>query len=50
MSVNVVTKIDDAIAGKQADMVERGIEKARAASWENTVGEMQRIIDEALAN
>ena len=43
-----VEKIDDALAGKQKDMVERGIEKARAASWENTVGEMGRIIDEAL--
>lgn len=44
-----VGMIDDALAGKQADMVARGIEKARNASWENTVGAMQRIIDEALA-
>ncbi len=41
--------IDDALAGKQADMVAKGIEKARGASWENTVGEMQRIIDEAIS-
>ena len=44
-----VQRIDDALAGKQKGMVERGIEKARDASWENTVGAMQRIIDEALA-
>ena len=41
-------KIDAALAGDQAEMVERGIEKAHAASWENTVGAMQRIIDTAL--
>ena len=40
--------IDGALAGRQAEMVEKGIEKARGASWENTVGEMQRIIDEAI--
>ncbi len=44
-----LAKIDDALAGKQQAMVERGLAKAKAASWENTVGEMQRIIDEALA-
>ena len=41
--------IDDALAGGQKAMVARGIEKARGASWENTVGEMQRIIDEAIS-
>lgn len=40
--------IDRALAGGQKDMVERGLAKAKAASWENTVGEMQRIIDQAL--
>ena len=44
-----VREIDDALAGKESDKVARGVEKAKAASWENTVGEMQRIIDEALA-
>lgn len=40
--------VDDALAGEQKEMVARGIEKAKRASWENTVGEMQRIIDEAI--
>lgn len=40
--------IDAALAGKQADMVAKGIEKAKDASWESTVGSMQRIIDEAI--
>ena len=40
--------IDRALAGGQRDMVERGLAKAKAASWENTVREMQRIIDAAL--
>lgn len=44
-----VTLIDDALAGKQADMVSAGIEKARAASWESTVSAMEEIIDEALS-
>ena len=44
-----LTAIDGALAGGQAEMVARGLEKARGASWENTVGEMQRIIDEAVA-
>jgi glycosyltransferase involved in cell wall biosynthesis len=44
-----VTLIDDALAGKQADMVAAGIEKARAASWESTVSAMEEIIDEALS-
>jgi glycosyltransferase involved in cell wall biosynthesis len=43
-----VSLIDDALAGKQADMVERGIEKARDASWESTVSSMQAIIEEAI--
>jgi len=41
--------VDDALTGGQVEMVARGIEKAKAASWENTVGEMQRLIDEAIA-
>ena len=41
-------RIDAALAGGQQGMVERGIEKAKAASWENTVGAMQRIIDAAI--
>lgn len=45
-----VATIDDALAGKQAEMVERGIERARDASWESTVGAMQRIVDEAIAD
>ena len=44
-----VREVDDALAGRQAGRVARGIEKARAASWENTVDAMRRIIDEALA-
>ncbi len=44
-----VREVDDALAGKQSGMVAKGIEKAKAASWENTVGSMQQIIDEALA-
>ena len=43
-----VALIDDALAGGQAEMVERGITKAKDASWESTVGAMQRIIDEAI--
>ena len=45
-----LAKIDAALAGRQAEMVARGVEKARAASWENTVGAMQRIIDVALVD
>lgn len=44
-----VQAIDDALAGRQADMVDRGVALAKASSWESTVGSMQRIIDDALA-
>lgn len=40
--------IDDALAGKQAEKVSKGLAKAKAASWESTVGRMQAIIDDAL--
>lgn len=43
-----VSAVDDALAGKQAEMVEKGIELARESSWETTVAKMQSIIDEAL--
>lgn len=43
-----VGQIDQALAGKGRDMVERGIEKAKAASWESTVDTMESIIERTL--
>lgn len=43
-----VELIDDALAGKQNAMVAKGIEKAKAASWESTVAAMRGIIEEGL--
>jgi glycosyltransferase involved in cell wall biosynthesis len=43
-----VTCIEKALTNPNQEMIRRGIEKARQASWECTVERMQELIDEAV--
>ena len=44
----IATGIDDAI-GRRAKLRERGIERARAFSWDDTASRTQSVYEEALA-
>jgi glycosyltransferase involved in cell wall biosynthesis len=55
--VEIVRSADNFIAAAErllnnkdhrAERVQRGLERARSSSWENTVGTMQRLIKEAI--
>ena len=42
--------IDRALQGRDAEMVAKGIERAREASWESTVEKMQSLIADAIGS